>query len=165
MEIRDARPDDAAAIAGVVVAASLHAFEDLVDARELMRIADTERQTDEWGDRLADPTDHLTLVVEHGGRVIGVAAWLVPQGSELRPVRDGSLTHLYVHPAAQGAGVGGRLLAAAEDRLRAVGAETARLTLHEGNRWTAALLAQRGWEQDRDRPADAGPNIRWTRTL
>lgn len=165
MELRTARPDDAAAIAGVVIAASLHAFEDLLDPRELMQLADAERETGEWGARLADPHDHLVLVVEHGGRLIGVAAWLVARGPQLRPVRDGTLTHLYVHPAVQGAGVGGRLLGAAEERLRAVGAETAQLSLHEDNRWTAALLAHRGWEEDLDRPDDAGPYTRWTRTF
>lgn len=165
MEIRDARPQEAAAIAGVVVAASLHAFEDLVDPRELMQIADLERETGEWGVRLADPNDHLVLVVEHGGRVIGVAAWLVPRGPQRRPVQDGILTHLYVHPAVQGAGVGGRLLAAAEERVRAVGAQTAQLSLHEGNLWTAALLARRGWEEDLERPDDAGPLTRWTRAF
>lgn len=165
MLLRDARPHDAAAIAGVIVAAALHAFEDLLDPRELMQLADLERETGEWDVRLADPNDHLVLVVEHGGRVIGVAAWLVPRGPRLLPVQDGILTHLYVHPAVQGAGVGSRLLAEAEDRLRAIGGETAQLSLHEDNPWTAALLARHGWAEDLDRPADAGPNVRWTRTF
>src|SRR5690606_11526263 len=111
---RAATPDDAPAIAQLVVAASVHAFEDLVGPRELA-LLDVERETGEWDLRLAEPWDHVVFVATHDGRVIAVAAWLVPRGPSLVPAEDGALTHLYVHPAAQGAGLGRRLLRHAEE--------------------------------------------------
>lgn len=164
MLFRAATPDDASGIAQLVVAASLHAFEDLVDPRELAML-DVEREAGEWGVRLAEPWDHVVIVAEHDGRVIGVAAWLVPRGPSYGTALDGTLTHLYVHPAAQGAGLGRRLLGHAEEGLRAIGGRTAQLSLHEGNVWTARLLASAGWRQRLDTPDDMLPNHSWTREL
>lgn len=164
MLFRAATPQDAAGIAQLIVTASLHAFEDLVDPRELA-LLDVERETGEWNLRLAEPWDHVVFVVEHDGRLLGVAAWLVPRGPSLAAAEDGILTHLYVHPAAQGAGLGRKLLVHAEDGLRAIGCRTARLSLHEGNTWTARLIASEGWTQQPDTPDDMLPHHAWTRTL
>lgn len=164
MLLRAATPDDAAGIAQLVVAASFHAFEDLVGPRGLA-VLDTERETGEWRLRLAEPWDHVVFVATHGDRILGVAAWLVPRGPSFTPAENGILTHLYVHPAAQGAGLGRRLLRHAEEELRVIGGRTAQLSLHQGNTWTAQLLASEGWAQQPDTPVDALPNHAWTRTL
>ncbi len=165
MRFRDATPDDGPAIAQLVIAASLHAFEDLLSPVELARLSELERETGEWGVRLADPHDHIVFVAEQSGRVIGVAAWLSPRGPRLLPARDAHLTHLYVHPVAQGAGLGRQLLTHAEDGLRAIGGQTAQLALHDENAWTAALLSSAGWVREPDRPDDMGPNHPWRRAL
>ncbi|MBF6619614.1 MAG: GNAT family N-acetyltransferase, partial [Patulibacter sp.] len=114
---------------------------------------------------LAEPWDNVVFVAEHGGRVIGVAAWLLPRGPNYRPARDARLGHLYVHPSVQGAGLGRRLLTHAEDGLRQVGGETAQAAVHEGNTWTAALLASAGWARRPDTLDEMLPRHRWTRKL
>lgn len=164
MEFREATADDAAAIAQLVAAAALIAFEDFMGPAEMAQL-DTERETGEWSLRLAEPWDNVVVVAEHAGRVVGVAAWLTPRGPTYRTPRDAHLTHLYVHPIAQGAGVGRALLRHAEDTLRKLGGRTAQLSLHEANTWTAALLRSAGWEQRPDRPDDLRPNHSWTRDL
>jgi GNAT superfamily N-acetyltransferase len=161
---RDATPQDAAAIAQLVAAAALIAFEDFAGPAEMAQL-DTEREAGEWNLRLAEPWDNIVFVAEHDGRVTGVAAWLAPRGPAYRTPRDAHLTHLYVHPAVQSAGVGRALLRHAEDALRQLGGRTARLSLHDANTWTAALLESSGWVREPDPPADMGPHHLWTRTL
>lgn len=164
MLLRAATPDDASAIAQLVSAAALIAFEDFMGPAQIAQL-DTERETGEWDLRLAEPWDHIVVVATLGERILGVAAWLVPRGPSLAPAQDGILTHLYVHPAAQGAGLGRRLLRHAEEGLRAIGGRTAQLSLHERNTWTAQLLASEGWAQQPNTPHDMLPNHAWTRTL
>jgi GNAT superfamily N-acetyltransferase len=162
--VRDATPADAPAIAQLVAAAALIAFEDFMGPAEIAQL-DTERETGEWDLRLAEPGDHVVFVAENAGRVIGVAAWLTARGPGYRTPGDAHLTHLYVHPAVQGAGVGRALLEHAEDGFRQLGGRTARLSLHDANTWTAALLASAGWRREPDTPGDMLPHHTWTRTL
>lgn len=164
MQFRDAQPADAPAIAQLVAAAALIAFEDFMGPAQVAQL-DVERETGEWNLRLAEPWDHIVLVAEHEGRVLGVAAWLTPRGPSYRTPRDADLTHLYVHPAAQSAGVGRALLGHAEDAFRQLGGRTAHLSLHEENTWTAALLTSAGWTQEPDTPADMLPQHVWRRTF
>ena len=60
----------------------------------------------------------------------------------------GDVGSLYVAPAAQGRGVGRRLLTAAEDALRTEGAERAQLWVFAENAPSRHFYAAQGWEPD-----------------
>lgn len=169
--IRAAVPADADEIAAIDLAVARHAYADLEPRR--VAFLELEDLQGEWRSRL-DPVDLLTgeelaVVAELGDRVVGVASWLVPRSDRTQPVRHATLAALMVHPAAQNAGVGTELLAAAEERLREErggdGDQTAQLALHREAWWAASFLGSRGWVRRPDAPADAGPDDTWERTL
>lgn len=96
MRIRQAEPEDAEAIAAVFTPsfATLTFLPRLHTAEE-----------DRWFvSKLLLPR-HEVWVAEEGGRLIGFAA-----------LSEDMLDHLYVHPHAQGRGVGAALLAKAQER-------------------------------------------------
>lgn len=171
LRTRRAVPADADAIAAVVFAALHHAWADLEPRRvALMELEDV---AGEWRNRLK-PVDllmgeDLVVVAELGGRVVGVASWLLARSRRDGPAGWGELTHLAVHPAAQNSGVGSVLLTAAEDALAAERGDrptvTGRLQMHEDAWWAAGFLERRGWTRDpEDPPADVLPYRSWTRT-
>lgn len=156
MELRDARPEDAPAIAAVVLAARLGAFEDLVGGRALAEL-NPEDELRAWEERLA--AAHEVVVAVQGDRVVGVVAWRVD------PEDDGpdvELRDLWVHPTAQGAGAGAVLLERSQERLAG---RRARTVLHAGNWWTARLLESRGWAREPDAPGVTAPDAQWARRL
>ena len=73
-------------------------------------------------------------VFDQDGTVVGYAA-----------VQDDELASLYVDPAAQGAGVGGRLLADAHERIRAAGHARAWLYVYADNGHGCAFYERHGW--------------------
>ncbi|CAB4926153.1 unannotated protein [freshwater metagenome] len=172
MELRDATPEDADTIAGVLLAVAHHAYAELEPRRVAMMELDDLRT--EWAGRLRPDRDRSSgdtfgVVATEGDRLVGVAWWLVPRGPHDVEVADGVLTHLVVHPIAQNCGVGTALLAHAEDALRARrgerDAQTARTRLHEGNWWAARFLEHRGWEREPDAAPGAGSTHAWSREL
>ncbi|HYD99708.1 MAG TPA: GNAT family N-acetyltransferase [Alphaproteobacteria bacterium] len=68
------------------------------------------------------------------GRVAGFAVWTL-----------GYLDLLFVHPAAQGRGVGSALLARAEREMAAAGIALASLDCVQGNTRAARFYESRGW--------------------
>jgi GNAT superfamily N-acetyltransferase len=163
VDFRAATPDDAAAIAGLVVAVAHHAYADLEPVR--VHALEPEDETAAWEDRLADPAANLVRVGAAGGRMVAAASWRVARRTAQEPVEDGVLTHLLVHPAAQNAGVGGALLTDAEDALRGLGGTTATLSLHPEAWWAARFLTARGWERDAEPPAASPSAEGWRRSL
>jgi GNAT superfamily N-acetyltransferase len=73
-------------------------------------------------------------VFDQDGTVVGYAA-----------IEDDELKSLYVDPAAQGAGVGGRLLADAQERIRAAGHARAWLYVYAQNAHGCAFYERHGW--------------------
>lgn len=163
MELRQATPEDAAAVAGIVLAVAHHAYADLEPLQ--VHALDPEQLVGEWGIRLSDPVEDVVRVAIAGGRVVAASSWLVARRSTDEQVGEATLTHLVVHPAAQNAGVGGALLQDAEQALRALGGTTGQLSLHREAWWAARFLAARGWVRDEQTPPDVLPNERWRRTL
>jgi ribosomal protein S18 acetylase RimI-like enzyme len=133
--IRRAAPDDAPAIAAVLVRAWQRDYADIVDPQVLAEL-DVEERTQVWRGWLGDD-EVLVWVAEEGGRVVGFAS-----------LRGAKLTTLYVDPFAQGAGVGTQLLAAAE----AAGASE--LEVFEANGHGRHFYEARGW-------SDAGASGEW----
>jgi ribosomal protein S18 acetylase RimI-like enzyme len=126
--IRAALDADAAAIAEIEARTWRWAYEDFVPA-EAMPIA-TER-VPAWREHIAGGG---VRVFDQDGTVVGYAA-----------VREAKLAALYVEPAAQGAGVGSRLLADAQARLRTAGHVRAWLYVFADNAQGCAFYERHGW--------------------
>ncbi|GAB3807465.1 GNAT family N-acetyltransferase [Micromonospora zhanjiangensis] len=80
----------------------------------------------------------------------------------------GHVFSLYVHPDGQGLGLGGRLLGAAVDRLRAAGHDAATLWVFAANASARAFYARHGFTPDgttRIEPEYAEPELRLRRPL
>jgi len=133
--IRHATPDDAEAIARVEMRAFRHAYAEILDPQFLADMELGER-TAAWREHL-DRDDRVVWVADAEGRVVGYASAL-----------DAELRTLYVDPVAQGAGVGTRLLAAAE------AAGVRELEVFAANGHGIAFYEARGWH-------DAGAAGEW----
>jgi ribosomal protein S18 acetylase RimI-like enzyme len=111
--IRDARADDAPAIAPLLETLGYASDPDLIRQR--------------WATLLkTDPTARV-LVGEVDGQVLGVAALHVTPVLH-RPTPVGRVTALAVLPASQGTGVGRALIEAAERHFAATGLERIEIT-------------------------------------
>jgi GNAT superfamily N-acetyltransferase len=163
VELRDATPDDAEALAGLVVAVAHHAYADLEPVR--VHALDPEDEAGEWRVRLEDTAAHVARVGVAGGRTVAASCWRLPEADPADPAAAGTLTHLLVHPAAQNAGVGSALLGDAEETLRSRGTTAARMSLHKDAWWAARFLSSRGWQRDEEHPTDDVTSERWRRSL
>jgi GNAT superfamily N-acetyltransferase len=106
-------------------------------------------------------TDAVAFVAEDAGGVVGVTRCTVAPHS-------GRVDSLYVHPRAQGTGLGGRLLAACTDHLLAAGAGHATLWVFAPNEPARAFYARHGWRptgQQRVQPEYGVPEIQLGRAL
>jgi GNAT superfamily N-acetyltransferase len=139
--IRRAARDDAEAIAVVHVRAWNHNYDGIV-AREHLAARTVEERTERWLEWLGDPGVRV-WVDEVEGEIAGFAA-----------VTGHVLRGLYVDPAAQGAGVGSRLLGEAE----AAGARE--LEVFAANGHARGFYEARGWRDDGDAGEWLGLRVR-----
>jgi GNAT superfamily N-acetyltransferase len=133
--IRRATAADARGIAAVEVRAFRHAYADILEPQYLAEM-DVDEEAAAWAASLAEP-DRVAWVAEAEGRVVGYAS-----------IRDDELRTLYVDPAAQGAGLGTRLLAEAQS----AGARC--LYVFDANGHGRRFYESRGWQ-------DAGEDGEW----
>jgi ribosomal protein S18 acetylase RimI-like enzyme len=126
--IRAAVHADAEAIAEIQARTWRWAYGDFI-APEDMPVA-VER-VPAWREHIAAGT---VTVFDQDGAVVGYAA-----------VQDDELASLYVDPAAQGAGVGTRLLRDAEQRIRDGGHGRAWLYVYADNAQGCAFYERHGW--------------------
>lgn len=105
---------------------------------------------------LEHPERGAVLVAARDDRVIGIAVlstmWTLEHGGQAI-----WLDELHVEPAQRGGGVGRRLLAAAYDTARRLGARTLDLEVVAGHERAAELYAREGFERL--------PRTRWIRRL
>jgi GNAT superfamily N-acetyltransferase len=143
--VRDARREDAAAIARVHTRSWQVAYEHAFPAEALAGIS-VERRADQWAERLAtSPPRAALLVAEAEGEVRGFAS--VGTARERDP-ELGELYAIYVDPDHWGAGLGRALIAEAEERLRAAGFTEAILWVLEDNPRTRRFYEAAGWTND-----------------
>jgi ribosomal protein S18 acetylase RimI-like enzyme len=137
--VRPARAGDLEAVVEVFLACWHGSYADLLppDVGDLYTV-DTARAM--W--RRA-PSDRM-LVSEVDNRVLGVVRF----GPDPDEPAAGHVFSLYVHPSAQGLGLGRELLAAAADRLRAEGYTEATLWVFEANASARAFYSGQGWAPD-----------------
>ena len=147
--IRRATPADAPAIAAVQARTWRHAYADIVDPDRMPTVEDQAPRWTELLDRGGE-----VYVFDQAGQVAGFAAL---DGAELRAI--------YVDPPAQGAGVGGTLLDAAVDALRAAGQREAFLWTFEANGLARAFCERHGWELVPGHQERGAPEVRYRRML
>lgn len=124
--IRDAQPDDAAAIARVHVDTWRTAYGDLLPAEFLVSLS-VETRAERWRRTLAAGDDPLALVLvaeKAAGQVVGIAAAGSPRADPAVDGADAELFVLYVLREHQGRGLGRRLVGEAARRLAAGGARS-----------------------------------------
>jgi ribosomal protein S18 acetylase RimI-like enzyme len=90
---------------------------------------------------LIEFTPGLFLAAERGGELVGsvMASW---------DGRRGWINRLAVDPSARGARLGDRLMAAAEDRLRAIGCDKVNLLIEPDNAGVERFYRRLGYDRD-----------------
>jgi len=126
--IRAATEADAPVIADIQARTWRWAYGDFI-APDDMPVA--RERVPAWREHIAGGRVH---VFDQDGTVVGYAA-----------VEDDELKSLYVDPAAQRAGVGSRLLADAQERIRAAGHPRAWLYVYAQNAHGCAFYERHGW--------------------
>jgi GNAT superfamily N-acetyltransferase len=149
--IRAATVADAADLSAIQARGWRWAYGDFVDEERMPVAAE---RVDRWREIAATGR---VRVFDQDGAVVGFAG-----------IDGEQLTGLYVDPPAQGAGVGGRLLTDAEERLRAGGHARAWLWVFEANAHGRAFYERRGWVRDGEPVMHEGwsaPALRYEREL
>ncbi len=96
--------------------------------------------------RITRHPDHATFVAVADGRVVGiVGAYVTPSYEHDEPT--GRLTAMVVAESARGTGIGARLVAAAEDWVRARGARVMMLNSHSRREGAHAFYRRLGYAE------------------
>ncbi len=152
LDVRDATPADAHAIATVDVASWHATYRGLIadDVLARMSINDHERH---WLDRITGaPAPNHTLVLTRQAVVLGFAA-TGPTRVADQPT-TGELHALYLAPDVWGQGLGTRLHTCALDRLRTSGFLRACLWVLDTNTRARRFYHQHGWHDTDDTVLD-----------
>jgi ribosomal protein S18 acetylase RimI-like enzyme len=158
VELRDATPADAHAIADVLVRSWRAAYRGLLpdDVLAGLSVSDRERF---WSDALTARPPHTRAVVATiAGAIVGFAA----TGPPLVPADHGDPTlgdlyALYLAPDVWHRGIGTQLHAAALDRLRSCGFTHAGLWVLDTNERALRFYHRQGWTDTGRSQLDRGP--------
>jgi len=151
--VREARPEDDAAVGEILVSGYLTRY-----AQKMPEVVLTDRRKDELRDVASKRREALVLVAELEGKVLGTVAVWRPGAPASEAWLPGAcdLRHLAIDPAAQGRGLSKPLLDEAERRARQMGAKYICLHVRRGNQGVAKLYMGRGYvrapEGDLDLP-------------
>jgi GNAT superfamily N-acetyltransferase len=162
MEIREAQPADALAVAEVHVRSWQSGYAGLLPAERLASLSPEERAA-RYDFEGADPLTHVAVLGD--GALAGFAT------SSLAAPGPGELAALYVDPPLWGRGIGGALCAAALARLAGAGRAEAVLWLFSGNERAARFYRADGWAPDGETRVETFwesfevPIERWRRAL
>jgi GNAT superfamily N-acetyltransferase len=148
--VRRATGADAGALARIQVRAWHHAFADVVFPEHTPTAED---QTAFWASAL--DADVTAMVAGVGDEIHAFVAFGPVRDPDDQETDLGEIVALFVDPVAQGAGLGGMLLDAAEDELRGRGHTAAVLWTLEAA-LARDLYERRGWVQDRDAVPEHG---------
>lgn len=158
VELRDATPADARAVATVLVRSWRAAYRGLLpdDVLAGLSVHDRERL---WSDSLTARPAHTGFVVATlEDAVVGVAAAGPPLVPEDRADPTlGDLYALYLDPDVWRRGIGTRLHAAALDRLRSFGFTHAGLWVLDTNARAREFYDRHGWTDTGRTRVDQGP--------
>jgi GNAT superfamily N-acetyltransferase len=145
MEIREAAPEDAYAVAGVHVRSWQSAYRGLIAQEYLDSL---EPRT--WASRynfgqVGIRVPHTVLAVD-GSTICGLATTSLCRDEDLPDF--GELLAMYVDPEYMGGGVGRLLISAARERLRRLGVMAASLRVLDGNVRARRFYERDGWRFD-----------------
>ncbi|WP_146231261.1 GNAT family N-acetyltransferase [Micromonospora sicca] len=163
VRVRRAVPADADAAGAVFLACWHGSYADLLPPPVRARY-DGASAVALWRRVLAAAPDGVLVADVAGHGVRGVVRF----GADPDDARRGHVFSLYVHPDAQGLGLGRTLLHAAAGQLRAGGYGTATLWVFAGNHAARAFYAGQGWTPDggtRVEEAYGEPEVRLRRHL
>jgi RimJ/RimL family protein N-acetyltransferase len=149
LEVRRARPDDAAAIAEVHVRTWQDAYEHVFGAERLAGVT-VEQRLPMWRQILNDPAQTALVVENEAGRIVG---WCTVAPSRDADA-DGELWGIYVLSEAWGSGAGTALMAAGIDALRESGYREVILWVLEDNPRARRFYEREGWTLDGLRKED-----------
>jgi ribosomal protein S18 acetylase RimI-like enzyme len=158
VELRDATPADACAIATVLVQSWRAAYRGLLpdDVLADLSVSDRERF---WSDTLTARPVHTRIVVAAiGDAIVGFAATGPPLVPDDRADPTlGDLYALYLDPDVWRRGIGTQLHAAALDRLRSCGFTHAGLWVLDTNERALRFYNRHGWTDTGRTQVDRGP--------
>lgn len=172
MSVREARPEDAPAIAQAHVLSWQAAYRGLMPDEYLDSLS-IESRSEGWTRLLTSATSQQTVfVADEDGDVVGFSSVGPPQdAADAAP--DGSVGELftiYLRPEAWGRGLGRELLERAERELRDRGYGQAILWVVEGNDRTRRFYEAAGWSLDGGTkieclPGTEAPAVRYRKSL
>jgi ribosomal protein S18 acetylase RimI-like enzyme len=148
VQIRPARPEDAAAIAEVHVRTWQVAYEHVFGAERLALLT-AERRLPMWREILSN--DAITaFVAEDGSQIVGLAT----VGPSREDDAEGELYAIYVEPNAWGTAAGPELMRAGLDVFRQDGYRAAILWVLGDNPRARHFYEREGWHDDGGRKHD-----------
>ncbi|SEA39741.1 GNAT family N-acetyltransferase [Leifsonia sp. 21MFCrub1.1] len=139
--LRTATADDAAAFTTVFLDCWHLSYSRTMPA-ELVERMTPDSAAALWQRALAGGGERYLAAEDDDGTLVGFV------GFRLAGPDAGYVSSLYVSPHAQGGGYGRRLLSAAEEELRDLGAATARLWVFEQNEPSRRFYERSGWALD-----------------
>lgn len=142
-------PDDAAGVAQVHSAAWRSAYRSLLPGHYLSGLT-VPALTRSWRRRMGRPWEHR-WVVDVGGHLWAYATAGPSRGDGAEPGFAGEVYELYVHPQAQGMGMGAALLDRAWRTLEAEGLFWGELWVLRDNHGARTFYEDQGLRQDRGR--------------
>jgi len=148
--LRDAVPDDAAAIARMHIDSWRVAYARIVPASALALLSVSQR-TESWTHAIrTQPAEQWILVAASDREILGFASGGPSRGDEPAGAA-GELYGLYIAPAHWAHGIGTLLMAASLPRLQPQGSELVVLWVLEENERARRFYAARGWVPDGER--------------
>ncbi len=144
--VRNARPDDAYAIAGVHVDSWRAAYVGLLPDAVLRGLAVAQR-TRHWDRVLRTASPEQVVVAEVADRLVGFAHVGPAHDSDADPT-TGQLATIYVHPDAWGTGIGLRVHNAGLAALADAGYARAHLWMLSTNVRASRFYDRQGWVRD-----------------
>lgn len=171
MEVRQARTEDAPAIAEAHIRSWQAAYRSLLPADLLAGLETNLRaRTERWAGVIAERGDDV-LVAELDGSVVGFARVARCRDEDHGLLhRVGEVQAIYLREEAWGVGLGRMLLSEAEHRLVGRGLTDACLWVLEGNTRARRFYEVAGWRADGTEKTESMPGtslheIRYVRTL
>lgn len=171
MRVRQAKADDATAIAVVHVRSWQAAYQGLMPQDFLDGLTPDQRQAG-WERRLTEAAWPRTgtLVAEVDNHVVGFAHFGPTRDNDENPTTTGEITSIYLVPEVWGRGVGTRLITTSLDTLACAGYEQASLWVLDSNIRAQRFYQRHGFSCDGAVKQDATrgfvlTEVRYRRTL